>query len=279
MVASLLRRLLLVAPHCGDAPPPAIEHRTVLTAIVPVTDGWRRTRRAALIAHELASTTIANAARLDVVSVRMLRGTLVPMAVLLMLTRRPAVTRLLCRIAGVPPREDERVSLRPEMRAAVEIVLAERPPDDRLEQITRSSAGVVWVLSERQVLVYDEPGDDATSVFTCFLVHRPAVQTRAQCQAYWEHEHARLVLGIMRCLRLSQYRQVHAVDVGIPGCDDHYDGVVWARKPSVGAVLRQLVQPSAFRANNDLVVDETHFTRGTPALLLRQTARWDAGAC
>ena len=94
------------------------------------------------------------------------------------------------------------------------------------------------------------------------------------CQEYWRTSHAQLVLHNLQYLRLTQYRQVHAAADAPTGCDDSYDGIVYARKASTRAVIGQLLRINSFRFNDTLVVDECNFTAATPVLLLRPEREW-----
>lgn len=273
MLGSLARRLLFVRPS-EPAATSTVEHRTILTAFVQAEHRRRRSARA--VADELAALAIHHHQEWGVARVRVLQGALPLVAIALRLTRRPLVSRTLCRLAGVPaPDPVEALPLLPQTHAAVEIVLDAFPTDDQLHAIVGHCTEAVWVLADRQVLVFDEHRDDARTTITCFLVHRPPMMTRRACQTYWEHRHAGLVVGINRALRLTQYLQVHATDPTPPGLADEYDGVVYAHPRSSVAAALQLVRFSALRANNTLVVDETHFTWGTPAFLLRPATRWE----
>ncbi len=142
------------------------------------------------------------------------------------------------------------------------------------EVIAAAPDGIDWIASSEQVFVYDTEDPDASSIFVCFLVHRPPTITRHECQTYWKTEHAQLVLQNMRYLKLTQYLQVHTTAEPPPGCLDTYDGIVYARKPSTWAVIRQLLHINEFRFNDTLVVDETHFTSATPVLLMQPDRTW-----
>lgn len=273
MLGSLARRLLFV--HSAEpAATGTVEHRTILTAFVRAEPGRRRSARA--VADGLAALAIDHHLVWRVARVRVLHGALPLVAIALRLTRRRLVSRTLCRLAGVsPPGPVETLPLLPQTHAAVEIVLDALPTADQLDAIVGHCTEAVWVLADRQVRVFDEHGDDARTIVTCFLVHRPPTMTRRECQTYWEHRHAGLVVGINRALRLTQYLQLHAADPTPPGLADEYDGIVYAHPRSSVAAALQLVRFSALRANNTLVVDETHFTWGTPAFLLRPATRWE----
>ena len=279
MVRSLLFRILFVrAPGSGTEPLAGDDHDVVLTGLVAHRAGWRSSSQATQVAHAIA--TAADTRRQDgnpwhLASVRTLRGRLRWFAAILRLTRTRPVVRFLCWVSSEPTPPQYRLALSPEYDAAVELRFSSPPPPDVVAQVIATAPdGVDWIASHEQVLVHDDGDPSDSSIFVCFLVHRPPAITRQACQTYWRTEHAQLVLRNMRYLQLTQYRQVHTAAEAPPGCLDTYDGIVYARKPSTWAVIRQLVHPNEFRFNDTLVVDETHFTSATPVMLMQPDRSW-----
>ena len=274
MFAPLFRRLLFVEHPATDHMPVAGEaNGFVLTGLVPRGVTPRRAARS-LEQALTASDDRWGATHTTVLASRWwMRG----MAAILLFTRRYRVATWFCKLRRQPgpPRYDE--DWVTPFVAAVELRFDERPSDDAMA-LAMATLGAetkaVWVASDHQVVVYEAEPRPPKPAYISFLVHRPPSLTRESCQAFWQTTHAQLVLHNLDYLRLDEYRQVHTVALPPAGCDDRFDGIVWAQKHSVWALLAQLVQPNAFRFDNSLVVNETNFTYDTPALVLAPTHTW-----
>ena len=276
MLRSLLFRMLFVrAPGSGTQPLAGTDHGVVLTGLVSHRSGWRASSRALADANIVATAAAAQRESWDLDSIRTLRGRLRWFAGILRFTRTRPIVRLLCWLSSSPTPPEYRLSLSPEYDAAVELRFSTPPSAEVVRDVIASAPqGIDWIASREQVLVYDEAGPGDTSIFVCFLIHRPEAITRQECQTYWKTEHAQLVLRNMEYLKLTQYLQVHTAAEPPPGCVDTYDGIVYARKPSTWAVIRQLLHINEFRFNDTLVVDETHFTSKTPVMLMQPDRTW-----
>jgi hypothetical protein len=276
MFRSLLFRLLFVrAPGGPDQPLAGDDHAAVLTGFVAHQHRWRASARALAEARSVATVVVDRREHMGVESVRTLRGRLRWFAGILRFTRTRPIVAFLAWLSSESAPPAYHLSLSPEYDAAVEIRFSSPPPQAVIDEIIAAAPDAMqWIASDEQVLVYEADHLSDSAIFVCFLVHRPATSTRRGCQTYWKTEHAQLVLQNMRYLRLTQYLQVHTAAEPPPGCIDTYDGIVYARKPSTWAVIRQLLHINEFRFNDTLVVDETHFTSATPVLLMQADRTW-----
>lgn len=281
-----MRRLLFVdALAPTPLPAPRGHERFVLTALLRRRAGIAPR---ALLGHVLGTLApgLYEARReLGIESLRVYRDASAGgiLSFFLQLTRSRGYTGLLCRALGRAPPPPYGIRYGVLYDAVVQITFEAMPEPSRLAVVIGRlrgpdvPAGESTVLaSTRQYTVYDgnPAGDERERIDICFLVNRPRPMTRAACQAYWRTQHADLALRNMRYLGLTRYLQVHTTESPPPGCDDVYDGVVYAEKSSLGRLLLELAKPDSFRFNNTVVIDETHFTECTPIMLLRLAAAW-----
>ena len=274
MLRSLLRRLLFVKNHTFEAEQLAGTGDAFLLTGLVEGSGLRRRRAARHQVKVFAEQAAAHRDDWKLDTIETFKSTLRWFDAIMRFTRTNTVVRFLCWLAATPPPPPFDLAVSPRVDAAVEIRFQQRPDDAVLDQITSSSPNIDWIASEEQVIVYDQGGRAHKSVYQCFLVFHLPMMSRASCQQYWRTQHAQFVLYNMNYLRLTKYRQVHTAAVAPPGCIDTFDGVVWARKASRWAVIRQVLHINAFRFNNALVVDETNFTYATRAFLLRPHKTW-----
>lgn len=286
-MTSVLRRLLFVeAPQGEPLALAGTDESFVVTALLR----RRRSGPVQQFRERLADIVSSDvAARRDAWGIRRIRlfggrAWARPIVFFLEFTRTEAVAAWLCRLKGQPRPPHYRLRLSPLYDAVLELRFDEAPTSETLAAIRTVFAQrradlietATWLASPRQVQVYDSrpPADGSRRVSICFLVRRPPPMTRHACQDYWRTQHAQLALRNMRYLRLTAYRQVHTAETPPAGCDDTFDGVVYAEKPSWSQLFRDLMKIDTARFNNTVVVDESHFTYDTPVLLIDVVREW-----
>lgn len=283
---SWLQRLLFVdETDPTSLSPPRAHERFVLTALLKRRPGVAPGAFRRQVAVTLAEKLSTRRGELGIESLRVYRDASAGglLSLFLQLTRSRGYTALLCRVLGRAPPPPFRIRYGVIYDAIVQMAFEEAPAPpgfDAVVQLLRSpgisAAEPVLLGSTRQYTVYDacSDSDERERINICFLVNRPGGMTRETCQAYWHTRHADLALRNMRYLNLTRYLQVHTMPAPAPGCDDTYDGVVYAEKRSLGRLLIELAKPDSFRFNNTVVIDETHFTECTPIMLMRLETAW-----
>lgn len=283
---SWLQRVLFVDDTAPTTlPAPRTHERFVLTALLKRRPGVAPGAFRRHVAVTFAERLRERRHELGIESLRVYRDASAGgvLSFFLQLTRSRAYTALLCRVLGRAAPPPYRIRYGVLYDAIVQVAFQETPEGSRLDAVVdrlRASeipASECIVLgSTRQYTVYDacSDSDERERINICFLVHRPDSMTRETCQAYWHTRHADLALRNMRYLNLTRYLQVHTMSAPAPGCDDTYDGVVYAEKRSLGRLMLELAKPDSFRFNNTVVIDETHFTECTPIMLMRLETVW-----
>lgn len=280
----LAKRILFVRAAPAETHIAGTDEEFVITALLNAVDPVQSLKLTNVLLQQVLPALASRKADWNLHGVTVQRCAPVshPIVALFEATRKHHNAAWLCDIVGQPPPPPYSLTLCPAFEAMIELRFAAPPAAAAIAELRaildapEAFDPPVLLGSSLQVRVYDShsTADVARRINICFLVRRPPGVTRADCQAYWRHQHAHLALENMRYLRLTRYRQVHTMAVPLPGLDDTFDGVVYAEKRSYLQLTLDLLKLNTARFNNTVVVDECHFTDATEVTLMRRIANW-----
>lgn len=140
---------------------------------------------------------------------------------------------------------------------------------DRLAEMRGPLNMLTAAVVGRELIVDAPRPEQPHTARVCFCLRPRADSTPEQTQAYWRNEHADLVRRLADRIGFDQYDQtravlddprVHMVVEALGGAQDRpYVGFANLSFPTIEAVARQFIRPSAQFANFKLMQDELAF--------------------